>query len=341
MSRPALWRVTLAAGAALAASILVMRVLSRDGAAREQRSVRSIQHGDVKEEAVEEEQEGDGGCSDQDSWVDDGAPLLKSSCMVRVLRPGTVLITGALAPETQIDIARLTMLTGHGRRCGDGAWWENARQSKEEIRTGVVPGRVLNSTVGRGRKYDAVSAYPRSAMLKRLCAEIVQLARESDPAMPKMDPTHLLSLFYAREKPMGWHRDDGRNDGRSEAPVVSVSFGNACEFGLKMEHGDAPETVVLASGDIILFGGPSRHILHTVSKIAAGTCPEGLLELHSREFRSRVPDERVAKRCGTAGYRLNLTFRHAPELEGQEQEHRFFQLGSKGRRHLDTAAGRT
>jgi alkylated DNA repair dioxygenase AlkB len=57
-----------------------------------------------------------------------------------------------------------------------------------------------------------------------------------DPAMPDMDPTHLLTLYYAKERKMGWHRDEGSNDGKSEQPVVSLSVGNTCEFHVKHDE---------------------------------------------------------------------------------------------------------
>ena len=42
--------------------------------------------------------------------------------------------------------------------------------------------------------------------------------------------THLLLLYYALPNRLGWHRDDGANDGASSQPVVSLSLGQSCDF---------------------------------------------------------------------------------------------------------------
>ena len=122
-------------------------------------------------------------------------------------------------------------------------------------------------------------------------------------AYEEVDPvgastTHLLMLFYANlARGLGWHRDNGRSDGRDLNPVVSLSLGAACSF--RMKHGpNEPETVVhLESGDAILFGGPARHVMHCVTDLRKGTCPAHLRDL----VRGRVPGE-------PAEWRLNLTW---------------------------------
>ena len=92
---------------------------------------------------------------------------------------------------------------------------------------------TLNSTRGRGRWYGSMLTYPEFERLRTICRASVARARMVDPAMPDMDPTHLLTLYYAKERKMGWHRDEGSNDGKSEQPVVSLSVGNTCEFHVK------------------------------------------------------------------------------------------------------------
>ena len=149
--------------------------------------------------------------------------------------------------------------------------------------------------------------------------------------MPDMDPTHLLTLYYAKERKMGWHRDDGSNDGQSEQPVVSLSVGNSCEFEVKHDQEEGPRSIRLNSGDIILFGGPCRQILHSVAHIYADTAAKELVQT-ANELTALAPSNEYA---AATSYRLNFTFRHAPELSGKENEPRFFQLGSKGRVWLD------
>ena len=61
------------------------------------------------------------------------------------------------------------------------------------------------------------------------------------------------------------------------SPVVSVSIGDACDFAYKDDPGDTERCVVLGSGDVLVFGGPSRLIMHAVPKIYPNTCPKGLV----------------------------------------------------------------
>ncbi|XP_011095103.1 uncharacterized protein LOC105174637 isoform X1 [Sesamum indicum] len=76
-------------------------------------------------------------------------------------------------------------------------------------------------------------------------------------------------------------------------PVVSVSIGDSAEFlyGDQRDVGKA-ESVLLKSGDVLIFGGESRRIFHGVKTIIPDTAPHALLDA-------------TKLRPG----RLNLTFR--------------------------------
>lgn len=76
-------------------------------------------------------------------------------------------------------------------------------------------------------------------------------------------------------------------------PVVSFSIGDKADFlyGDKRDV-DKAEKVVLESGDVLIFGGKSRHIFHGVTAIHPNSAPKSLLE-------------ETKLRPG----RLNLTFR--------------------------------
>ena len=76
-------------------------------------------------------------------------------------------------------------------------------------------------------------------------------------------------------------------------PVVSFSVGNTAEFLYGDERDvDKATKVLLESGDVLIFGGKSRHIFHGVEAILPNTTPHALLE--ETNFRPG---------------RLNLTFR--------------------------------
>jgi alkylated DNA repair protein (DNA oxidative demethylase) len=69
---------------------------------------------------------------------------------------------------------------------------------------------------------------------------------------------------------MGMHAD---RDEASPAPVVSLSLGDSCvfRFGTAAGRGRPWTDVVLGSGDLFVFGGPSRLAFHGVPRVLAGT----------------------------------------------------------------------
>ena len=72
-------------------------------------------------------------------------------------------------------------------------------------------------------------------------------------------------------------------------------------------------TVRLESGDILLFGGEARDILHSVDTIHENTCPRELMELQA-EMTPLAPSAAWRARPPAQSFRMNLTYRHAPEL---------------------------
>ncbi|MFD9033894.1 alpha-ketoglutarate-dependent dioxygenase AlkB family protein [Streptomyces sp. NPDC059567] len=74
---------------------------------------------------------------------------------------------------------------------------------------------------------------------------------------------------------MGLHQD---KEERSGAPVVSLSLGDRCvfRFGNTETRGKPYTDVELASGDLFVFGGPSRLAYHGVPKVLPGTADPAL-----------------------------------------------------------------
>lgn len=134
---------------------------------------------------------------------------------VTVIAPGFVHIKGALDEAAQRQLCTFA--------------------AKFDFWTTLPNGeRVLNSGTERGRIYDAIHKFPESDMIKQKCLGFVSLAQKYDSKMPSTNPTHLLLLYYAGESGMYWHRDSDKNDGDTDHPVVSLSLGDACDFGYKL-----------------------------------------------------------------------------------------------------------
>ena len=100
-------------------------------------------------------------------------------------------------------------------------------------------------------------------------------------------PDTALVNFYDSTARLGMHQD---KDERSLAPVVSLSIGDSAVFrlGNTENRGKPYQDLLLASGDLFVFGGPSRLAYHGVTKIQPGTAPAG---------------------CGLPNGRINITMR--------------------------------
>lgn len=111
-----------------------------------------------------------------------------------------------------------------------------------------------------------------------------------DPASfdpQEYEPDTALINWYPHGAKMGLHQD---KDEKSSAPVVSLSIGDSCIFRFgNTETRTRPWTdLELASGDLFVFGGPSRFAYHGVPRTLPGTAdPE----------------------CGLAQGRINITLR--------------------------------
>ncbi|HEX4110691.1 MAG TPA: alpha-ketoglutarate-dependent dioxygenase AlkB [Solirubrobacteraceae bacterium] len=87
---------------------------------------------------------------------------------------------------------------------------------------------------------------------------------------PRYRPDAALINFYDEHARMGMHRD---REERCDAPVVSLSIGDSAifRFGNPETRGRPYTDVELCSGDLFVFGGPSRYAYHGVPRILPGT----------------------------------------------------------------------
>ena len=83
-------------------------------------------------------------------------------------------------------------------------------------------------------------------------------------------PEACLVNWYRNGARMGLHRD--RDEIALDAPVLSVSLGDTAlfRFGTKRAH-SSTSTVLLASGDVLVFGGPARLMFHGIDRTLSGT----------------------------------------------------------------------
>jgi len=95
----------------------------------------------------------------------------------------------------------------------------------------------------------------------------------------ELQPDICIINWYTAGSRMGLHQDKDETPesiGRGW-PVVSISIGDTARFlfgGLRRR--DPIQSILLASGDAFVFGGPARLRYHGVARIVPGSAPEGL-----------------------------------------------------------------
>jgi len=189
----------------------------------------------------------------------------------REVAPGAVHLPGWLDPET--------------RRRLVAACREWARGPVPMRHARLPRGGVMSvQTVCLGRhwqpyRYSRTADDVNGARVARLPGWLAELGRRAvaeaylDPAAGAgYAPDAALVNFYdaGAGATMGLHQD---KDERGDAPVVSLSLGDRCvfRFGNPERRGRPWTDVELASGDLFVFGGPSRFAYHGVPKVLPGT----------------------------------------------------------------------
>jgi DNA oxidative demethylase len=85
---------------------------------------------------------------------------------------------------------------------------------------------------------------------------------------------------YAPGTRMGLHQDKAEGDHvlAAGSPVITISLGDSCVFrlGNTLDRGHPYHDIVLASGDLLVFGGPARMAFHGVPRVHAGSGPPAL-----------------------------------------------------------------
>jgi alkylated DNA repair protein (DNA oxidative demethylase) len=117
------------------------------------------------------------------------------------------------------------------------------------------------------------------APVKPLPADLALLARaavgEAYGSPGDFAPDAAIVNLYGPGAKLGLHQD---GEEPAAAPVVTISLGDTCTFRLAgVDRRTGPFTdVELRSGDLLVFGGPTRRIFHGVPKVLPRTAPEGL-----------------------------------------------------------------
>nr|XP_043610551.1 alpha-ketoglutarate-dependent dioxygenase AlkB-like [Erigeron canadensis] len=224
---------------------------------------------------------------------------------IDLLRSGMVLLKNYISIEDQISIIKTCRDLG----VGAGGFYQPGYQGGTKLHLKMMclgknwdPERKLYSDT---RPFD--DAKPPEIpdlfhdMVKKAIQDSNAHIKSVNPTaygreiIRSMSPDLCIVNFYSRSGKLGLHqdKDESENSLKKGLPVVSFSIGDSAEFLYGDTRDiDKVDKVILESGDVLIFGGKSRHIFHGVSSIHPDTVPSSL-----QETTDMVPG------------RLNLTFR--------------------------------
>nr|XP_023901263.1 uncharacterized protein LOC112013105 isoform X2 [Quercus suber]POE49818.1 alpha-ketoglutarate-dependent dioxygenase alkb [Quercus suber] len=222
-----------------------------------------------------------------------------------VLRAGLVLLKSYISFSDQVKIVKKCRDLG----LGPGGFYQPGYRDGAKLRLKMMClGKNWDPETGNYGDHRPVD----EAKPPTIPAEFYQLVKKSiedshsliqknskssnvESILPWMSPNICLVNYYSENGRLGLHqdRDESQESLANGLPVVSFSIGDKADF-LYGDQRDVDKAgkVVLESGDVLIFGGKSRHIFHGVTAIHPNSAPKSLLE-------------ETKLRPG----RLNLTFR--------------------------------
>lgn len=222
-----------------------------------------------------------------------------------VLRAGMVLLKSYISVSDQVKIVKKCRDLG----LGPGGFYQPGYRDGAKLQLKMMClGKNWDPETGNYGDHRPVD----EAKPPTIPAEFYELVKKSiedshsliqknskssnvESILPCMSPNICLVNYYSENGRLGLHqdRDESPESLAKGLPVVSFSIGDKADFLYGDQRDvDKADKVVLESGDVLIFGGKSRHIFHGVTAIHPNSAPKSLLE-------------ETKLRPG----RLNLTFR--------------------------------
>ncbi|PIN01617.1 DNA oxidative demethylase [Handroanthus impetiginosus] len=222
-----------------------------------------------------------------------------------VLRPGMLLLKRYIPLSEQVDIVNRCRTLG----CGPGGFYRPGFDNGAKMRLYMMclglDWNPQTKIYAKRRRHDNATPPDIPSEFSSLVGRVLDYSHtlikgpfdtiNVENVLPSMAPDVCIVNFYNTTGRLGLHQDhdESKESLVKGLPVVSISVGDSAEFLYGDQRDvDKAENVVLESGDVLIFGGESRHIFHGVKRIIPNTAPPPLLEM-------------TKLRPG----RLNLTFR--------------------------------
>ncbi|GJR01322.1 oxoglutarate/iron-dependent dioxygenase [Tanacetum coccineum] len=202
----------------------------------------------------------------------------ESSC--EVLGPGMVLLKNYINISDQVKIVNTCQEFGMGPR----GFYQPGYKGGAKLNLHMMCfGRNWDPQTKYDPYYrsDGSQAPPVPDQLISLVESSIQDSQAHDDKIPSMYPDICIINFYTTTGRLGLHqdRDESQNSLNRGLPVVSISIGDSAQFmyGNSRDVEKAKE-VLLESGDVLIFGGKSRHIYHGVKTIVPNSAPLPLVQ---------------------------------------------------------------
>eukprot|EP00916_Digyalum_oweni_P014990 GHVL01024486.1.p1 GENE.GHVL01024486.1~~GHVL01024486.1.p1 ORF type:complete len:746 (+),score=176.80 GHVL01024486.1:3-2240(+) len=186
----------------------------------------------------------------------------ETSDNLKLLQDGIVVLEKCIGPTEQQNIVDIIRLLGYHWNCTNHKY-TYTRDDVDERPTPPLPEHfkeLYKSTVLKAndllrRKHKGRSLFPDS--------------KQADIG---------LANYYSigGGLPLHQDKDESIQSIQTGFPVVTVCFGDSCDFALCNQRPDSTvkERIIrLNSGDVLLFGGPSRLVYHGVVRIIPQTGP--------------------------------------------------------------------
>jgi alkylated DNA repair dioxygenase AlkB len=236
--------------------------------------------------------------------------MAPSKPSISVLQPGLLLLKQGLSLQVQqsiLDCVRHIGLLGADTGFTTPTYTDGPQMNLRMLCLNMfwnLNTKKWERVNARGKKMHAIPEQLLEHVDRMLTIAVDYLkAHGAGETFPHYVPDICIVNYYsASSGKLGMHQDKDETQASIKAgyPVISLSIGDTCEFAYGNKRiaeekltlpgvgGEKYNKVHLASGDVLLFGGPSRSIFHGVDKILPNTKPR---ELWMRQGR------------------LNLTFR--------------------------------
>ncbi|KAL9331580.1 hypothetical protein ACSQ67_001190 [Phaseolus vulgaris] len=222
-----------------------------------------------------------------------------------VLRPGMVLLKNFISHDEQVGIVKVCRKLG----LGPGGFYQPGYANGAKLRLKMMclgmDWDPQTYKYGTKRAFDDSTPPSIPNQFSELVARSIQKAQsltkeeyrvhDVNDVLPSMTPDICIVNFYTNYGKLGLHqdRDESKESLRKGLPVVSFSIGDSADFLYGDERNEEEaEAVILDSGDVLIFGGESRHVFHGVPSVLPKSAPKQLL-----------------RDSNLSPGRLNLTFR--------------------------------